>query len=49
MTDLDFNCISNLVKGKAEEVVKNTRGGKIHETTLAITDELLKQILEFIS
>lgn len=46
---MDFTSISNLVKGKAEEVVKSTRsGGKLPEITLAITDELLKQMLEFV-
>ena len=56
MAAKNFECISNIVKNRAEEFVKNSNTGRRDkgsaqspDMTLAITDELLKQEIEYIN
>ena len=56
MAAKNFECISNIVKNRAEEFVKNSNTGRRDkgsvqspDMTLAITDELLKQVLEYVN
>ena len=56
MAAKNFECISNIVKNRAEEFVKNSNTGRRDkgsvqspDMTLAITDELLKQVIKYIN
>ena len=55
MTSKDFECISNIVKKRAEEFSKNSSRGRnkenvpVPDMTLAITDQLLKEMIELVN